>query len=137
MTRSEKYEAAVLATASAGWIVLAPTRWSAPAGVVIGTAAGILLAQGLVRDVLKLVARRSTQADGARRIMCLCAESTIGLVLVVVGGALAAAGLNQPVTLGHWSVAASVPLILAFGFVAKDYVVSIRRETDHASVLVW
>jgi len=26
---------------------------------------------------------------------------------------------------------------LLFGFFAKDYVVSIRKETDHASVIVW
>jgi hypothetical protein len=138
MTTLEKAELGIIALVGAGTAAFA-SAWTASVGQVIGIAAAVILAQGLVRDVVKLVVKRRAMAGeaGPRRIVCLCAESTVGLLLVCVSTALVFSGLDQPVHLGHLLLSFGVPGLLLFGFVAKDYVISVRRETDHASVLVW
>jgi len=136
MTSAERTEAAVMSGLALGWAAIAPLRWAGSLPVVVGWFAALLLAQGLVRDVVKLAVTRA-RSKGGRQIRCLCAESTVGLLLLSVALALVLCGIDQPIALGRIAVLAGPPSTLLFGFFAKDYVVSIRKETDHASVIVW
>jgi len=86
--------------------------------------------------VARIILTRA-KAGEKRRIACLCAESTVGLTLVILGIALTLAGVSDSVEIGRVGLTAGVAGVLAFGFVAKDYVISIRKEKDHASVIVW
>ncbi len=135
MTRADKLECAVIAAVAVAWAALAPRSWSGAAGTAIGMAGGLLLAQGLLRDIAKLALRRDSAEK--KRIVCLCAESSIGLLLVTSGAALALLGLNQPVTINSLALRLAPLAVLVLGFIAKDYVLVIRKEKDHGSVIVW
>jgi hypothetical protein len=138
MTRAEIVEIVLIAAAIPA-AALAPGRdvtWTLAFGKVVGYSAALLLGQGLLRDVLHLALVRRAPGEG-RRIACLCAESTLGLVLVAAAVGLTLIGIEDTVALGAAGRAALVAAIVGTGFVAKDYVISVRKERDHASVIVW
>lgn len=136
LTRMEKVELALLAVA-VGTLAAWPgeVRWTAAFGTVVGACAALLLGQGLVRDLARLWVHRAASTE-KRRIACLCAESTIGLGLIAVALGVTALGIVEPVTLDHHELVLLVTVIVGGGFVAKDYVVTVRKETDHESVIV-
>jgi len=45
--------------------------------------------------------------------------------------------VREPVELSQVSLTVSLAGLLLFGFVAKDYVVIVKKEKDHGSVIVW
>lgn len=139
-TRAEALEAALIA-AAAGAVFLAwgGRVWTPALGKAVGYGAALLLGQGLVRDLTRLAWRRARgeARRPGRRIACLCAESTVGLALVGAAVGLTLLGVGDTVTLGRASATLAALGVLTFGLVAKDYVVSVRRETDHASVIVF
>lgn len=137
MTRAEKIELGLIALAVAGaWFATPGLRWTPAVGTLLGYSAALLLGQGLIRDVAKLVARRV--AEGQRqRIACLCAESSVGLGLLLVGATLTLLGLTEGVRVSHVGFVAGVAVVLVLGFVAKDYVITVRREKDHARIIPW
>jgi hypothetical protein len=136
MTRMEKVELALIAlVVAAAWLLAGDLVWTPRFGKVVCYSAALLLAQGLLRDFARLAfVRRSGEK---RRIGCLCAESTIGLLFVAIGVGLTLVGISDEVPIGRGALAALLGGILGVGFIAKDYVVSIRKEKDHASVVVW
>jgi hypothetical protein len=111
--------------------------WQVPFGTAMGYGAAALLAQGLVRDVVTLALRRRSGGGAPRRIGCLCAESTVGLLLVALAVGITLLGISEPVLLTRPRLVGALAAVLIGGFVAKDYVVIVRRETDHASIAVW
>jgi hypothetical protein len=135
MAKADKVELVTIGLASIAWAIFDRQSWSGAAGTLLGMAGALLLTQGLLRDVIKLALRR--ERSEKKRIACLCAESSIGLLLVLAGMALAALGLNQPVVASATAVLLGPPLVLVLGFIAKEYVVVIRKEKDHGSVIVW
>jgi hypothetical protein len=137
LSRTEKVELGLIGVAimTTAWLS-AGLRWTPAFSTLVGYSAALLLGQGLVRDVARLVIRRRA-AGGSRRIMCLCAESTIGLLLIGLAVGLTLLGLTETVAIGRIGLTLGLAAVLASGFVAKDYVLSIRKEKDHASVILW
>jgi hypothetical protein len=137
MTRAERIELGLMAMTVAVVAWSTPDlRWTPAVGALIGYGAALLLAQGLVRDVAKLVQRRVASAQ-RQRIACLCAESSVGIGLLTIAIGLTLAGITEPVTISRGVLVAGVAVVLIFGFVAKDYVITIRREKDHARIIPW
>lgn len=132
---AQRLELLLIAFLSLGWALVAPASHRLPLAEAMGMSAALLLGQGLVRDLVRL-ARRRKETAAARRIVCLCAESSVGLTLVVLAFAALFLGVDQPVVVSHGALQWAPALILGAGFVMKDYVVTVRRETDHASVIV-
>ena len=99
------------------------------------------LVQGGLRDVWLLYLLKSQPAAAPRRrLACMCLESSAGLAGVVLGVALALAGIGGQITLNpaRWMLLAATALTL--GFLAKDFVISwhppgIRRDPDHHSIV--
>ncbi|MCZ7582263.1 MAG: hypothetical protein M5R36_02395 [Deltaproteobacteria bacterium] len=116
-----------LAFAAGSGRVLTPTLTEAVALV-----AGVLFAQSLVRDMVRLVIRRRSGA--AEKFPCLCVETSLALVAGGAAFLLAALGVSEPVALGSFRLAALVAGTLAVGFLTKDYVVTVRRVEDHGGI---
>ncbi len=136
---AERVELALVALVVAAAAVAAPSSlaWSLPLGKLVAYAAVVLLAQGLVRDVARLVWRRARGAAApavTQRALCLCAESSVGLILVTSGVLLSLVGVEQRVVLGRAPLALGLLGLFMFGFVAKDWVLVLRRVEDHATV---
>ena len=99
------------------------------------------LVQGGVRDLWLLYLMKSRPAAAPRRkLACMCLESSAGLTGLVVGVALALSGTGGRITLnaGRWMLLAGV--VLALGFVARDFVISwrplgLRRDPDHHTII--
>lgn len=106
-----------------------------PLGPLIAYAAAVVLGQGLVRDLVRVAWRRARPRP-TERAACLCAESSVGLTLVAVGLGLTVLGDPRPVLVTGPRLTVGVALLLAFGFVAKDWVVVLRRVEDHGSIAV-
>ncbi len=137
-TAMEWTEVALIVVALAvAWIMVPSAAWSLPFGKVVGYAAAMLLAQSLVRDVVRMWLDRNKEGAPKRRIGCLCAESTIGLLLVFIAIGLTLIGISQTIAVGRMEVTVVGAVLLFGGFFAKDFVVIVRREKDHGSVVVW
>lgn len=117
---------------AATWVLARDLSWSPRCGALAGYAAAVLLAQGLVRDVARL--GLGGRVPVTRRMRCLCAESTLGVGLLLIGLTLLLLGLEEPVGLDRARLTGGLGALLALGFVAKDYVLVIRREEDHGSI---
>lgn len=116
----------------ATWALGDGLSWSPRCGALAGYAAAVLLGQGLLRDLLRLAL--GGRVPVTRRMRCLCAESTLGLVLLVAGAALLLLGLEEPVQVDRARLVGGLAGLFGLGFVAKDYVLVIRREEDHGSI---
>lgn len=129
---------AVVALSAAGREML-PSR--VQLGEVALLAAVVLLVQGLVRDLVRLRARRAA-AETGHRVTCVCTESTLGVGLIVIGtillfGASSIAFRVPPIA---WPIATAA--ITSFGFATRHLVLdwktrSLRWEPDHNGVVVW
>ena len=108
--------------------------WNPRFGALLSYSAALVLGQGLIRDLVRLAIQG--RQEPTRRMACLCAESTLGLTVLVAGAGLLLLGIEDRVSLGAGGITALVAAILVCGFVAKDYVLVIRKERDHGSVLV-
>ena len=136
LTRMEKVELVlIVAATTAAWAGMGSREWAPPLGSLAGWAAGLLFGQGLLRDLVRLALPRPEGEK--RRLACLCAESALGLVLLLAAAAVALLGVTQTVALDRTCLALSVACVLGAGFFAKDYVVVVRKEKDHSSVVIW
>jgi hypothetical protein len=136
---AERVELALVAASLGAAAALAEgLAWSVPFGTLVGYAAAVLLGQGLVRDVSRLVARRlrGEVAPPTTKLLCLCAESSVGVLLVAAGLGLTLLGIDQPVVVTHGVFVGGLAAVLLFGFVAKDWVLVLRRVEDHAAIRV-
>jgi hypothetical protein len=120
-------------SAYAGWL---------PANLRIGiaclVAAAALLGQGLLRDLWQL--RQTKQAPG-RAMLCMCAESTLGIAGVVAGMVLVGAGIGGQVSLPPLVWTALTGGVLLVGIALRDWVIRLRpigivHIPDHGSVRV-
>ena len=138
LTRMEQAEIGLIALAIAMvWLSTAELSWTTELRWLFGYSAALILGQGLVRDLARMAVSPRSKGPG-RKFVCLCAESTLGIVLLVLGaGGLTLLGVEETRTLTQGMLAGLVGGLLALGFFAKDYVFSVRRETDHASIVIW
>ena len=143
MTKSEKIEFALVPLSG---IAAAGVASSLPLELEIGQlfllVSILVLAQGLSRDLWLLVrARRSPSTGELRAAQCMCIESTVGVLGIVVGFALIGTGFGRPIALSATGWGVLVAASLTFGFLIKDFVIEwnpwrIRREKDHLNLLV-
>jgi hypothetical protein len=141
--RADGIEIAVAAAAVVGARLALGASVTLAAGELVAGVAALLLVQGLVRDVVGLAARRRPVGP-ARRVVCLCAESSVGVVLLVAAALLTATPVVSSITVGPDALTALAAGTLALGFTLKRWVVRrdprtllrLEREADHASVVV-
>jgi hypothetical protein len=136
LTGLEKGELAAILLALGGlWLATGGLAWTLQFGTVVAYASAVILGQGLTRDLVRLAVDRR---DGPKkRMMCLCAESSIGILLLAAGLGLLLIGISDTVTLSQPKLVGLVAGLLVLGFLAKDYVLIVRKEKDHGSVLLF
>lgn len=109
-------------------------EWTLSFGALVAYSAGLLLGHGLVRDLARLAVEGRKKPTES--LLCLCAESTIGLAALGAGTLLLAVGIKDTVTLSTYSLTGLVAGILALGFLAKDYVLIVRKVKDHGTISI-
>ena len=84
---------ATAATFGAAWGGWLPD--SVRVGTLCLTAAAVLLGQGLIRDLIHLRRMKKEQGDSDERVMmCMCLESTVGMVGVIAGTVVLGVGFS-------------------------------------------
>lgn len=147
MKRQHLIELGLISGATAG-AALAGSRlpFSLPLGEIALIASGLLLGQGLVRDLwVKYSSSRNGNsascllAPAGRRATCVCMESTVGVFGIVAGVTLLLSGARQTVELftGFWPLLVSGTGLL--GFLLKNLVIDwktrrVRVETNHEEI---
>lgn len=109
-------------------------EWTVSFGALVAYSAGLLLGHGLIRDLARLAVEGRKKPTES--LLCLCAESSIGLAALGAGTLLLAIGIRDTVTLNTYSLTAVVAGILALGFLAKDYVLIVRKVKDHGTISI-
>ncbi|MEZ6184265.1 MAG: hypothetical protein R3F62_04540 [Planctomycetota bacterium] len=134
-TRLELAELGLIAAGGAALpSVGAEWEWAPRLGAALGYAAALVLGQGLLRDLVRLA--REGRKEPTRVLPCLCAETSLGLTTLGVGVGLLCLGIEETVRLTQVSLTVSVGALLLLGFLAKDYVLVLRKERDHGSVRI-
>lgn len=98
-----------------------------------------LLLQGFVRDVVLLAFYRKELAatDGAPRAGAwICFESTLGLGLIALSALFAVFDVRGALLLSTRCLALLAALWWLFGYATRDYVIELRKETNHLNLLV-
>ena len=119
---------------------LLPTRIEL-GNVVLGAAA-LLLFQGLIRDLVRVRAARRAAAASTRTVTCMCAESTIGVTVILVGLVLVFATSPVVLRLPRYGWPGGVAAVMLFGFAIRNLVLDWRErrfrfESDHAVIVAW
>jgi hypothetical protein len=98
-----------------------------------------LLLQGLARDVVLLVFYREKLAaadDAPRAGAWICLESTLGLGLVALSALFAVFDVRGTMLLSTRVLALLGALWWLFGYATRDYILELRKETNHLNLLV-
>jgi hypothetical protein len=143
MTRADQIEITTIAAAStATWLIPAYIFSDLTLGEATLYLSALLLAQGLVRDLLMLLRNRSAAHGGTfQESQCLCLESAIGVAGVIAGSALLGSFGAMSLPVDHLEFFLAVTATLAIGFLLKEFVITwnplgIRREKNPLSVIV-
>ncbi|MEL6342818.1 MAG: hypothetical protein AAFV53_06770 [Myxococcota bacterium] len=127
----------IFLTVVATFVLTADTLWTQELRWVFSYSAAVILGQGLIRDLITLLRSRDMTAAPVTDLRGLCAESTVGLSLLIVGaGGLTLLGVHQTVALGQVQITILLAVLLTAGWIMKDYVVALRRVEDHRQVRV-
>jgi hypothetical protein len=142
MTTAEKIEATLIPLA--GVAILLMREWL-PTRVGIGSlllaSSVLLLFQGLLRDLWLLFKRkRDTQSGTQQKVLCMCVESTVGVMGVVAGIITLGSVINRPVPMSSWIWSLLAVAVLTIGFAIKDFIFEwrpfrIRREKNHLNIV--
>ena len=151
MTLAEKLELTLIPELGGlCWISAAWLPPSVAVGRLLMWAAALLLAQGLLRD-LWLLSRadqqrrredESTDADAGNSVArCLCLESTLGILTILLGILLSGSTLDISLAMTASSWSGLVVATLSLGFLLRDWVIEgkpwrIRQERGHANLIV-
>ncbi len=103
--------------------------------------AGLLLAQGLIRDLWIVFSTRHATRQDTRAEQCFCVESTIGFTGILAGALLFLLGYDTPIPITQIILAMSFIGVLVIGFVIKDFVIAWRpwriyREKNHLNIIL-
>lgn len=142
MTVSEKYEISIILVL--GFVALFITS-EFPNKIGLGRllfgASALLLLQSLIRDLWLLLRSRGTDTlESQKKVRCMCVESTVGVVGILIGSMLLALGKNQVVEMNGSLWAILIVTVLGIGFGVKDYVLEwnpwrIRRDKNHMNII--
>jgi hypothetical protein len=142
LTAQEKFEVALIPLAVLGVGAVSsmlPSRLTVGELIAVGCLSWLV--QGGIRDVAHLVAQRRKASGGApRKLPCMCFESSVGFVGLIVGLVLVLTGYGDALKMTpfRWMVLAAV--VFNLGFFAKDLVISwhplaLRRDPNHQSIV--
>jgi len=104
-------------------------------------AASLLLIQSLCRDVGYLIAKRNKdRLAEVKHLQCMCLESTVGIIGVIIGLLLFATHLGGYVLMNNTYWLILMAMVLITGFLIKDYVFEwnpwkIYKEKDHLNIV--
>ena len=112
-------------------------------GRIVLYCASLLLFQGLLRDLsIYLFKSKKTDQTEQPKIMaeCLCLESGIGVLGVMIGLLLFFSLNDWVVSIVQWQWVGMLMSVLIVGYLIKDWVFywksfQFRREPDHANVI--
>lgn len=143
MTVAEKIELALIPVTGVTIWALAD-RLPSQAGIstLLLSASVLLLAQGLIRDLWLLFrGSRHAQAGSARKALCMCVESGVGMTGVITGLVILGSAVDYNLPTGPWLWPSLSVGVLAIGFAIKDLVfdwrpLRIRRDKDHMNIIV-
>lgn len=143
MSRTEKSELLLIALLLIGVLLVeavlpAKLRFSN----VVLYAASLLLLQSLFRDLWYLFASRfkETSDSQVKEMQCMCVESTVGIVGVVIGLLLFFTQIDVYLTMSTILWLTLVGGVLIGGFFIKDYVFMwnpwrIYKDKDHLNIV--
>jgi hypothetical protein len=128
---------ALTTMATAGLHQRLPQRMEA--GFFILTLGLLFLVQSLVRDLWLLSRKREASAP-KRAVRCMCLETGVGIIPIIISAILMFGGFSRPITLPSWVWTLSVPTTMLTCFWLKDYVFEwnpwrIRRDDDHINII--
>jgi hypothetical protein len=119
-------------------------------GELACVAAGLLLLQGLIRDLIMIRVRKRAAASCALPLAtsperppvptrCMCMESSVGSIGLAVGCLLLVVSPGGVVRIPWWFWSLMSAAVLLFGWYIKDFVIDwkgrrILRVTNHAEV---
>ena len=145
MTKGNKIELIIIAL-----VCLLPFAIKLPTFVSLANlilwSAALLLLQSLVRDLSILWQRKriaQTVKTKGREAACFCAESTIGIIGIVVGGVLLFVGIGGSINMTTLSWVVLALVVLSLGYFLKSYVLQwnpwkIVKDPDHLNItLKW
>ncbi len=149
MTIPEKVELISIPIFGIGiWLVATLFTLELPSELNVGNLAlmlsSLLLLQGLVRDLFILArAKRmshTTENKVTRVARCMCMESTLGIIGILLGIGIFCIGINQSVQMANWAWGGWVMLTMSVGFAIKDLVIEtnpwrIVRDKDHMNIV--
>lgn len=140
----------------AGLVVAGLTTWGAASSFTVTLSldhllcgfSGLLLAQGLVRDLWVIRSRREGGKSGRRPAVMqappsdgpafnLCLESTVGAMLLGLALLYAFVPQGFELTLPVGMILAGSGLILIGGWQLRDWVLTLHHVPDHYDLPVW
>lgn len=138
MSRGSQLELGLI-VAAVGLVGFLTGGWTfEPAyGAALCYGAAVLLGQGLIRDLVILALRRNEPSDPRQAEgLCLCAESSLGVLVILLGSLTLLVGVDQPIRLTSTGLAVALGGILLTGWMIKDHVLVLRHEPDHLNLLM-
>jgi len=131
-------------------LVIFVVGWFAPLYPFISSAqlclwlSVLLLCQSLIRDswilLNKRSAKRLAKTTEESKLACMCLESTVGTVGVLIGLVLALSGFQYIIEMNQFGWGLSVSLVLVVGFLIKDWLFGwqpwrLLRGKDHNNII--
>jgi len=104
--------------------------------------AGLIFLQSLVRDILILLKKKQSVNMKTRESkLCLCAESTLGLTVLILGILFSKIGSSQPVFIDSTRLCSWTTFWMLFSYSIKDFVIHtsplrIEKDSEHINILM-
>ena len=143
MTTAEKVEIGLIPLVGVAiWLITLRLPSHISLGYLLLGSSVLLLFQGLIRD-LWLISNRSRrgQSGQAQQALCMCVESTVGVMGVAAGLVILGSAIDFQLYVGSWVWSAVAVAVLIIGFAIKDFVFEwrpfrVRRDKDHLNIVV-
>ena len=142
MTTAEKVELGSIPVLGIGFWLMAPLF---PDRIGVGrlllVASALLLFQSLIRDLWLLSqAKRSSTTKPVTTGRCMCIESLVGAVGIVIGALWLGFAVTPTITMENWGWSILILMVMGIGFSIKDYVFEwspwqLRRDKDHINIV--
>lgn len=142
MTTAEKVELTLIPLAGiAIWSMGERLPTSIGIGSLLLASSVLLLFQGLVRDLWLLSKQnRETQSGARQEAMCMCVESTVGVMGVTAGLIILGSAIDWRMPMSPWTWTGLAVAVSTIGFAIKDFFFEwrpfrIRRDKDHVNIV--
>ncbi|MFW5450447.1 MAG: hypothetical protein ACKE9I_02510 [Methylophagaceae bacterium] len=143
MTSGEKVELLLIVLfALICWLIASKLPTQLTLSSLFFVLSALLLLQSLIRDLWLLTRlKHNNEPSDIKKAQCICVESTIGIIGIVIGALLLSAGIFRTINMAEWLWTILVFSILIFGLLIKDYILQwnpwgVSREKDHINIIV-